>query len=314
MNPLMKPREFLNKLGASLRRGKPSMAARVLARNKELLAEKQALIEETQRRCEHSFEQYDEIKSLRAEVERLQLNDWTTHPEIFHEYRRKVGCLKDENERISGELSAACSRADQLARTNERLLAELGDALNQVAGARIDKQRLRIAEDAVERYHNLETYEEETARAALLQLRVHQMSAKGRTGYGVTVFIPTEVVNKLSSAPQATLAQFRDAVFGAALERAVNGMWNINSRGNCSAILFAPRGANKEIVAGAIFDKDANPQIEFARSRANDSAVRALEQQAIDRQPENKRPEPMPDPITRLVTNGELPRESDSNL
>jgi hypothetical protein len=307
----MKPREFLNKLGASLRRGKPSMAARVLARNKELIADNTGLTVSLEGTREHLAARTSERDKLYAEVKELRDRLDAVNYDIARANR--------ENKRITGELSAACSRADEHQRRNERLVAELGDALNQVSGARIDKQRLRIAEDAVERYHNLETYEEETARAALLQLRVHQMSAKGRTGYGVTVFIPTEVVTNLKCSDSATLTMFRDAVFSAAFERAVNGMWNINSRGNCSAILFAPRGANKEIVAGAIFDADRNPQIEFARSRANDPAVRALEQQAIDRQPENADAgnvwnRVVPDPITKLVTNGELPRESDSNL
>jgi len=90
---------------------------------------------------------------------------------------------------------------------------------------------------------------------------------------------------------------FCNLVFSQMLAMALRGMWHINSRGNISAILFAPLGASKEGICGAVFDADTNPHVELARSKANDGVVRRIEQGIIDAQ-----------------AKANLPREADSEL
>jgi hypothetical protein len=197
-------------------------------------------------------------------------------PQLFVEWKNKVARLCEDKEILQRDVSF--------------LRRQLASALEKV--------------DEYQRSVTLSTYDEETARAALMQLRVMQMSAHGRTGYGVTAFIPNEVLEKVrnDSTQQALL---RQTVAITLIQRALAGMWHLNSRGNISAVLFAPKGAAKEGICGAVFDADTNPHVELARSKANDPLVRHIEQTIIDAQAENRPPE------TKAI---DLPREASSDL
>lgn len=231
---------MMKKLKAMFKR-RPSVAARALARNKEL-QEQMGIFEVA-------------LEKFRADNAVLKDNNRALHA---------------ANDRLQRGWNDA----------NEMLLKEKSFLKVELARA-LDKL------DEYNRSVTLQTYDENTARACLCQLRVMQMNVRGRTGYGVTAFIPNEVLERLRI-DEAQRVPFRDAVFTALLERALGGMWHINSRGNISAILFAPKGSAKEGICGAVFDADTNPHVELARSKANDSVVRHIEQGIIDAQPENK--------------------------
>lgn len=162
---------------------------------------------------------------------------------------------------------------------NKQLRDKLEDAEANIAFRAKEQGKLRDAvcalEDQLERARNLIHFDEGTARAALMQLRVHQTSEKFRTGYGITFFIPTEVVDKLRTATVTDRLNFRDMVFSSLLEFALKGVFHSNSRGNLSAMVFFPLGSRT--VAGEIFDVDRNPHIEFPTSKATDPTVRHIE-------------------------------------
>lgn len=232
-------------------------------------------------------------KSLEKENARLckelgELRAAPLDPRIFDEWKCKVRRLELENERL-----------DSLAFQERKDASFLRQELAQ-ANAQLDEYRRAVT---------LSTYDEGTARACLCQLRVMQMNVRGRTGYGVTAFITQEVLERLRTDSQERRLQFRDAVFTSLLERALAGMWHINSRGNISAVLFAPLGSAKEGICGAVFDVDTNPHVELARSRANDGVVRRIEQAIIDAQKEN-----CPQRDNLESGPAQLPREAKSEL
>lgn len=203
------------------------------------------------------------------------------------EQRQRVCNLNRNLNRINAKLDAENMR---LRNDNAGQEVMLTDSHNQLkfANARIASMEAKL--DEYSRAVTMQSYDDNTARACLCQLRVMQMNnARGRTGYGVTAFIPNEVIARLSTDTPERLIQFRDAVFTSLFERAVRGMWHINSRGNISAILFAPVGSKKEGICGAVLDVDTNPHVELARSRANDGTINRIESAIIAAQPENTR-------------------------
>lgn len=86
--------------------------------------------------------------------------------------------------------------------------------------------------------------------AEFMQLRVHGMSVRQRTGYGVTAFIPEGVVDKIKS-DAGMRAAFTKMVAESLVESAVSGLLNINSRDKVSAILFGD-----DACAKIVFDSD----------------------------------------------------------
>jgi regulator of replication initiation timing len=215
-----------------------------------------------------------ELNRLKADNKRLD-ELWSTTMRESMRGAQTTAALRQQ-------IKYATHYNEELQRENEKLRADLGFARN----------KLTVAEQKADEYSRavtLTTYDEGTARACLMQLRVMQMDVRGRTGFGVTVFIPKEVLDKWHKSDDETKLCFRDAVFSVLLERALHGMWHINSRGNISAILFAPLGSKKDGICGAVFDEDHNPHIEFARSHANDPTIRKIESAIIAAQPENRR-------------------------
>jgi hypothetical protein len=91
-------------------------------------------------------------------------------------------------------------------------------------------------------------------RAQIAHLRVHGMTVRGRTGYGVTAFVPNEVLDKVRHNPEKQDA-LRTAIFDALLHRALAAMWNINSRGAIMATIFSPLDVNgNSEPCGVLFD------------------------------------------------------------
>jgi hypothetical protein len=91
-------------------------------------------------------------------------------------------------------------------------------------------------------------------RAQIAHLRVHGMTVRGRTGYGVTAFVPNEVLDKVRHNPEKQDA-LRTAIFDALLHRALAAMWNINSRGAIMATIFSPPDVNgNSEPCGVLFD------------------------------------------------------------
>lgn len=218
--------------------------------------------------------------------------------------------LNDENNRLKNDNAVL----EALMVHRDKSIKNLSDALDKsqreqkIADSegrvyRMERGMLKARLDGYERETTLRSYDENTARAALMQLRVMQMNTGGRTGYGVTAFIPEEVIKTLNVADSDRIAAFSKLVFDVLLQRALAGMFHINSRGNISAILFAPLGSTRNGLApcGAVFDVDQNPRIEMARSTATDPTVRAIEQSIINSQPENKKSNDKADALTLAV-------------
>jgi len=113
---------------------------------------------------------------------------------------------------------------------------------------------------------------EDAARACLMQLRVHGMSdGRGRTGYGVTAFIPEEVLRSLKDATAGDKVAFVRVVADELVRRALAGAWNVNSRGAVSALLFEPLVPGRTPGAiGAIFDTPHGPEIACGRKPGED--------------------------------------------
>jgi hypothetical protein len=122
---------------------------------------------------------------------------------------------------------------------------------------------------------------EDAARACLAQLRVHGMTDNHhRTGYGVTAFIPEEVLNVLTKVDAQTRISFVRIVADELVRRALAGAHHVNSRGAISALLFEPLVPGKQCGAtGAIFDTPSGPQIAVARQPGEDRETHSQRQE-----------------------------------
>ncbi len=147
----------------------------------------------------------------------------------------------------------------------------------QEANAKLNKWRAAAQEEITrllkavsteklrtEQLVNILALGEHAARAQLMQLRVYGLSdSQRRTGYGVTAFIPTEVLDTLRVSPVGVLDNFCLTIAAELVRRALRGLWNINSRGAVSALVFEPvmSGSHTPGVMGIIFDTPAGPEI-----------------------------------------------------
>jgi hypothetical protein len=122
---------------------------------------------------------------------------------------------------------------------------------------------------------------EDAARACLMQLRVHGMTDNHhRTGYGVTAFIPEEVLDVLTKVDAQTRISFVHIVADELVRRALAGAHHVNSRGAISALLFEPLVPGKQCGAiGAIFDTPSGPQIAVARQPGEDRETHSQRQE-----------------------------------
>lgn len=128
--------------------------------------------------------------------------------------------------------------------------------------AEIKLLRLQVASATVEihRLHELRQQQpdEQTARAMLMQLRVHQESVRHRTGYMVSAFIPQGVVEKIA----LDRAKFVALVAEVLVSNAINGILKRSAATNkLTALIFEPvnhPGQNVKLVGG-YFETDTGP-------------------------------------------------------
>lgn len=114
---------------------------------------------------------------------------------------------------------------------------------------------------------------EQTARAMLMQLRVHQESVRHRTGYMVSAFIPTGVIEKLIAMPERC-SDFRNVVASVLVGNALSGLFKRSQATNkLTALVFEPitkRGQNVKLVGG-IFETAEGPDfVPMIPSKSND--------------------------------------------
>lgn len=105
-----------------------------------------------------------------------------------------------------------------------------------------------------------QTYQkdEQSARAQLCQLRVHQESVRGRTGFMVSAFVPTDVLTRLQKGTPQQRNNFQARVSKVLVEHALKGLFRVTSKGTMTAMIFEPLGAasNKRIVSPVFETKD----------------------------------------------------------
>lgn len=105
--------------------------------------------------------------------------------------------------------------------------------------------------------------DEQTARAMLMQLRVHQESVRHRTGYMVSAFIADGVIERLKILTPEYRAQFQTVVAEALVSNALAGIYKRSqATGKLTALIFEPiskRGQNVKLVGG-IFETDNKPE------------------------------------------------------
>lgn len=105
--------------------------------------------------------------------------------------------------------------------------------------------------------------DEPTARAMLMQLRVHQESVRHRTGYMVSAFVPDGVVQQLRYLGADSQQQFVSAVAESLVSNAIAGIYKRSAAtGKLTALIFEPitkRGKNVQLVGG-IFETSSGPE------------------------------------------------------
>lgn len=117
----------------------------------------------------------------------------------------------------------------------------------------IDKQNSELSG-----LRKLHVPDEQTARAMLMQLRVHQESVRHRTGYMVSAFIPEGVVKQISR----DKSKFVSVVAEALVNNAINGILKRSAAtSKLTALIFEPvnkHGQNVKLVGG-FFETDRGP-------------------------------------------------------
>jgi len=126
---------------------------------------------------------------------------------------------------------------------------------------RKDRELLKLqhAYDELEQELRTMEFDEASARAQLMQLRVHGMGIAGRTGYAVTTFIPEEVNTRIRNSHKDVQDSFVRVIACELVTRALKQLWNVNSRGAISAMVFhhmAKGGKYDHSEALPIFDSD----------------------------------------------------------
>lgn len=104
--------------------------------------------------------------------------------------------------------------------------------------------------------------DEASARAMLMQLRVHQESVRHRTGYMVSAFIPQGVIEKLIHMSSVEQQRFVKAVAEVLVDNAMKGLYKRSQSTNkLTALIFEPitkPGQSVKLVGG-IFETDQAP-------------------------------------------------------
>lgn len=135
-------------------------------------------------------------------------------------------------------------------------------AVSAVADTLFFRRKLRVQlAQANAIIHDLENdiqRDEESARAQLLQLRVHQESVGARTGFMVSAFIPTGVLERLNSGTAVARLVFRDRIAAILVEHALKGLFRVSKSGTMVAMVFEKLGpgSSKQIASPVFETKD----------------------------------------------------------
>ena len=109
----------------------------------------------------------------------------------------------------------------------------------------------------------------------LMNLRVAGQSVRGRTGYAVTTFIPEDVLAALRARPER-VPEFIKLVASELVARAMKGLWNVNSRGAVSALIFEdvsnPRAGLQPV--GVCFDTPNGPDVILVNKQPNRKQIK----------------------------------------
>jgi|SRR5882672_8676513 len=153
----------------------------------------------------------------------------------------------------------------------KKLFKKLFGLRAELRNLREDNERLRKlwnvavldtmeAENKISDLKKVASISENTAREMLLHLRVHGMSSgTRRTGYGVTAFIPDDVLSYLRASSEDMRDVFAITVAKELVRRAIEGLYHINSRGKRSALIFG--SLSNPGAHGSVFDEPDGMQI-----------------------------------------------------
>lgn len=128
-------------------------------------------------------------------------------------------------------------------------------------------EAVRLKEDT-ERELRLTQIEYDKLAATVAQLRVHGMHEHGRTGYGVTMFIPEDVLATLRSSGTKAVIEFVDAVAHDLVGRAVRGLYYRNRDNKVSVMLFEDAAGPKAGQVHGIYLDSANKAPVIATKQA----------------------------------------------
>lgn len=119
--------------------------------------------------------------------------------------------------------------------------------------------------------------DEESARAQLMQLRVHQESVEHRTGFMVSAFVPAGVIKRLNAGSPQQRLNFQMRVSKVLVEHALKGLFRVTAKGTMHAMVFEPLGdvSNKRIVSPVFETKDGEHKV--IQPPANSMDIRAIQ-------------------------------------
>ena len=103
-----------------------------------------------------------------------------------------------------------------------------------------------------------------SARAQLMQLRVHGESIRGRTGFMVSAFIPNGVLERLRAGTERQKSEFQQRVVTELVALALRGIFRVSNHGTMQAMIFAPVSKDaKRATPSAIFEtRDGSTKVE----------------------------------------------------
>jgi hypothetical protein len=147
-------------------------------------------------------------------------------------------------------------------------VAKLADKIKELMQVhQQDEYRIKVLteeRDQYERELRLLQMEPNAAEAQLMQLRVHGMSRNGVIGYGVTAFIPEDVLQKVRGMHPQDVSTFVSAIAENLVYRAIKGLWYRSPMNHVAVMVFDSKEPTK-LNAVAMVDAAGAPKI-MARS------------------------------------------------
>ena len=142
---------------------------------------------------------------------------------------------------------------------------------------RIMTARYNAAYESMESAEIAREKDEMSARAQLLALRVNPESVRGRTGFMISAFVPSDALTRLQKSPDAAKIAFRDRIVSVLVEHALKGLFRVTSHGTMHDIIFEPLGSksNKRIASGVFETKDGKHKV--VHPPANSLDVRMIQ-------------------------------------